>query len=122
MIKDVKIIVVDDDTGIRNFTVNALAYCVNREVLGFRDGLSAWSYAEYGGRADIVISDVDMPEMNGFELLTKIKGKFKDVVVILMSGKPENEEKAESLGADAFLAKPFAVKDLFNIVQTYVVD
>lgn len=112
---------VEDDAGIRNFTVNALAYCVNREVLGFRDGLAAWSYIENGGRPDIVISDVDMPEMNGFDLLVKIKAELRDVVFIMMSGKAANEETADRLGADAFLAKPYTITDLFSIVQTYVV-
>ena len=69
----------------------------------------------------MIISDVDMPEMDGFELLKKVKEKKSDMIVILMSGRPENEDRAAAINADAFLAKPFAINDLFNIVQTYIV-
>lgn len=122
MIKDVKILVVDDDAGIRNFVVNALTYCVNREVLPFRDGLAAWRYLENGGQADMIVSDVDMPEMDGFDLMAKAKRKREGIAVVLMSGKSSNEERAVRAGADGFLAKPFAINDLFAIVQTYIVD
>ena len=112
---------VDDDPAIRNFTANALTYCVNREVISFKNGLAAWRYIENGGEVHMVISDVNMPEMDGFELLAKVKEKQKEIIFIVLSGRPANEERAEREGADAFLAKPFAVNDLFDIVQTYVV-
>ncbi len=112
----------DDDPGIRHLTVNALAYCVNREILSFSDASSAWTYLDDGGEADIVISDVDMPGMNGFELLKKFKAKFPDKIFILMSGKTRNADKAEKFGADGYLGKPFSINDLFDIVQNYVVD
>ena len=113
---------VDDDPAIRNFTVNALTYCVNREVISFNNGMAAWDYLENGGEADMIISDVNMPEMDGFELLARVKDRKKEMIFIVLSGRPANEQRAEQGGADAFLAKPFAVNDLFNIVQTYVVD
>jgi DNA-binding NtrC family response regulator len=122
IIKEVKILVVDDDIAIKNFTVNALTYCVNREVISFGDGLSAWRYIENGGQADMIISDVDMPKMNGFELLEKVRKNQANTVFILMSGHAENEGRAMASNADAFLAKPFAINDLFNIVQTYIVS
>lgn len=95
---------------------------MNREVIPFRDGLSAWSYIKNGGQADVIISDVDMPGMDGLELLAKVKNQNKATLFIVMSGTVANEEKAAAAGADAFLAKPFAINDLFDIVQAYVVD
>ena len=112
----------EDDIGIRDLTVNALTYCVNREIVSFRNGQAAWDYLERGGKADIILSDVDMPQMDGFEFMERVKAKGSDIIFIMMSGVESNEEKAEFLGADAFLAKPFAINDLFNIVQTYVVE
>ncbi len=112
----------EDDLGIRDLTVNALTYCVNREILSFRNGRAAWDYLMQGGQADIIISDVDMPQMDGFELMERVKAKGSATIFIIMSGVDDYEEKAELLGADAFLAKPFAINDLFNIVQAYVVD
>jgi len=103
-------------------TVTALTYCVNREVKSFDNGRLAWEYINNGGEVDIVISDVDMPEMDGFELMSRFKAKFPDKVFVIMSGVPENEKKSQLSGATAFLAKPFEINDLFSIVQYFVVN
>jgi DNA-binding NtrC family response regulator len=122
IIPNVKIIVVDDDRSIRKLIVTALMYCVNRNVLSFDNGLDAWNYIRGSDdAADIIVSDVDMPEMNGMELVSRIKSHFPDTICIIMSGDESNEQSAGRAGADAFLMKPFRIGDLFDIVQTYVV-
>lgn len=122
IIQNVKILVVDDDPGIRALMVNVLTYCVNREVLSFENGQLAWQYLNEGGDADIIFCDINMPGMTGFELMAKVKEQTPEKIFIVMSGVTENEQKAEAAGADAFLGKPFTINDLFNIVQCYVVD
>jgi two-component system phosphate regulon sensor histidine kinase PhoR len=121
MINDVKIIVVDDDQPTRDLVVDILKYSVNRDVLPFENGLVAWRYIESGNDVDIVIHNVDIPEMGGFELLAKIKDKYPGIICVMMSGSPSSEKSAEKLGADAFLSKPFNMNDLFDIVQVFVV-
>jgi CheY-like chemotaxis protein len=96
-------------------------YCVNRNVLSFENGLEAWNYINSSDGIDIVVSDVDMPEMDGIELLSRIKDSYPDKICILLSGDVSNEKSAKKMGADVFLAKPFKIVDLFDIVQTYVV-
>ncbi|RLC32559.1 MAG: hypothetical protein DRH32_02710 [Deltaproteobacteria bacterium] len=122
MIPYVKIIVVDDDRITRDFLADVLAYSVNRDILCFETGFEAWCHLQRDNSADIIICDVNIPEINGFELLGKIKQNFSNKTCILMSPVPADEETARSLGADAFLAKPFSVNDLFNIVQAFVVE
>lgn len=122
IIEDVKILVVEDDSTVRNLTVTALTYCLNRKVLSFIDGRYAWEFIEDGGEVDIIISDVDMPQMNGIDLMTRVRDKYPDKKFIIMSGVRENEDKSRRAGADAFLAKPFEINDLFNIVQDFVVE
>ncbi|WDP88751.1 MAG: response regulator [Desulfobacter sp.] len=114
--------VVDDDPGVRALTVNALSYCVNRDVVSFGDGRAAWEYFKGGNAADLVIADVDMPGMDGLELLKRFKLKWETGIFICMSGRPQNGTAAEAAGADAFLGKPFTINDLFSIIQEYVVD
>ncbi len=121
MYTNVKFVVVDDDKLIRDFVTSVLMFSVNREVRSFSNGFSAWDYIEAPDNADIIVSDVDMPEMTGFELLAKIKKTSPEKKCIIMSGDPGNEPTARRLGADAFLAKPFSVDDLFKIVETFVV-
>ncbi len=114
--------VVDNDPGVLALIVDSLSYCVNRDVTSFSDGLSAWQYLDRTNGADLVISDVDMPGMDGLELLGKFKAKWKNKIFILMSGREKNEPRADAAGADGFLGKPFTLNDLFQIVQSFVVD
>jgi hypothetical protein len=99
-----------------------LTYCVNREVKSFDNGKLAWEYINTGGEVDMVISDADMPEMDGFELMNRFRQKYPDKIFIIMSGVPDYEKKSQKAGANAFLAKPFEINDLFSIVQYFVVD
>ncbi len=84
--------------------------------------MSAWDYIQKGNEVDIVISDVDMPQINGFELMSRVKEKYPDKIFIIMSGVSGYEERSRRQGASAFLAKPFEINDLFDIVQCFVVD
>jgi len=101
--------------------VTVLMYCVNRDVLSFDNGLAAWRYIEDYESFDIIISEIDVSGLNGFELMAKFKEKSPGKKCLLMSDNPANEQPARDSGADAFLAKPVSVNNLFNVVQTFVV-
>ena len=121
MIKNVKIAVVEDNNLIRDFIVDTLMFSVNREIISFENAISAWGYFDKKDNPDIIISDVEMPGMDGLELLDKVKTQFPKKVFIVMSGNPSYEKRAKELGADAFLSKPFSIEDLFSLVELYVV-
>ena len=112
----------DDDQLTRDFAVDVLAYSVNREVMSFDNGADAWNYIRNPESADIILTDVEMPEMDGLELLKRVKKEYPQKICILMSSKPVHESAARQSGADAFLAKPFDITDLFDIVQAFVVE
>jgi len=118
----VKIAVVDADPIVRDFVVGTLMYSVNREVLPFENGLDALIYFEDYGAPDIIVGDVNMEDLTGTELLDKVKGLDRGTIVILYSDLPDKEEVVKTAGADAFLAKPFGVSELFSLVQRFVVD
>ena len=117
-----KIAVVDADPIVRDFVVGTLMYSVNREVLPFENGLDALIYFEDYGAPDIIVGDVNMEDLTGTELLDKVKGLNRGTIVILYSDLPDKEEVVKTAGADAFLAKPFGVSELFSLVQRFVVD
>ena len=122
IIPNVKIAVVDEDVIIRDFVVSTLMYSVNREVLPFDNGFDAWIHFEEAGFPDMVVADVNLEEIDGFTLLTKVKAQSAKTIVVMISDKPEHELTAKELGADAFLAKPFGVNALFDLVQRFVAD
>ena len=120
MIKNVKIAVVEDNNLIRDFIVDTLMFSVNREVISFENALSAWGYFDKNDNSDIIISDVEMPGMDGLELLDRVKAKSPKKIFIVMSSDPSYEKRAKELGADAFLAKPFSIEDLFSLVELHI--
>jgi len=120
-IANVKIAVVDGDLLVRDFVSTVLMYCVNRDVLSFDNGMAAWRYIEGDNSPDIIISEVDVSGLNGFELLARFKAKHPTKKCLLMSANPDDEKIARDSGADAFLAKPVSVNDLFRVVEAFVV-
>jgi DNA-binding response OmpR family regulator len=122
IIPNVKIAVIDEDVIIRDFVVSTLMYSVNREVLKFDNGFDAWVHFEETGFPDIMVADVNLDEIDGLTLLKKVKTVSAKTIVIMISDKSENEILVRESGADAFLAKPFGVNALFEIVQKFVVE
>lgn len=120
-ISNVKIAVIEGDLLVRDFVTTVLMYCVNRDVLSFDNGMAAWNYVQSIDSPDIIISDVAVSGLNGFEFLAKFKAKHPTKKCLLMSANPEDKKLARDSGADAFLAKPVNVNDLFKVVETFVV-
>ena len=72
-------------------------------------------------RPDLVITDVDMPVMNGIEMIRKIRGDYAGdkTRIVCMSGLCHEREALEA-GANAFLAKPFEPRDLIEVVNSTI--
>jgi CheY-like chemotaxis protein len=119
-IPNVKIAVIDGDLLVRDFVSTVLMYCVNRDVLSFDNGSAAWRYAQGSESPDIIISEIAVSGLNGFEFLAKFKARHPAKKCLLMSSNPEDEQTARDSGADAFLAKPVSVNDLFKIVEAFI--
>ncbi|HQI80106.1 MAG TPA: response regulator [Deltaproteobacteria bacterium] len=68
----------------------------------------------------IVVSDIHMPRMDGFTLMGEIKTRYPAVSIVLITGFSVNEAKklAFERGADAFVAKPFKLKDLKHVIDS----
>lgn len=102
-----QILVVDDSITVREVQrqlLQANGYAVTTAV----DGVDGW-HAIQTGEYDLVISDIDMPRMNGFDLVRSIKGheRFKRIPVIIVSYKdrPEDRMKGLEAGANYYLTK-----------------
>ena len=122
IIANVKIAVIDEDVVVRDFVVSTLMYSVNRNILAFDNGFDAWIHFEESGFPDVVVADVNLQEIDGLTLTSKIKQVQPQTIVALFSDTPQNENAAKEHGADVFMAKPFGVNELFNLVQTFVVE
>jgi two-component system cell cycle response regulator len=109
-----KILTVDDSKTIRSIIVKMLAV-YQCEVIEAADGIEglAKARAEAPG---LIILDIDMPGMNGLELLMNLRNddRFMRTPVFMLTSKskPENIRIAKELGVAAFIAKPFT-RELF---------
>ncbi len=114
------IIIVDDDQLVRDFAVHTIEYGTNRKVTTFDSGFKAWQFIQHTPeKADIVIADANIPDLTGMELLRRIKQNYPEIKFIITTSNPALEVEAGQLGADAFLSKPYDIKDLFAIVQQF---
>ncbi len=113
------IMVVDDDVQFRSMAEILLTHQTSSNVHAFADGKTALSYLEMKNNVDIILSDINMPEMNGLELLTAIKKKYPNKTCIMMSGDPNNEKVARAMGADAYINKPFHIQEITKLLQTF---
>jgi DNA-binding NtrC family response regulator len=97
------ILIVDDDTDLRGALANIFADCGYR-VRTAADGFAA--LAEMNSEVpDVLISDLNMPAMSGFELLSVVRSRFPKVGVIAMSGGYSGNGVPKGVAADAFYPK-----------------
>ena len=104
----VRILYVDDDPILREFAVVNLA-TERASVDTAADGRAALA-AIAGEPPDLVLLDLDMPEMDGFEVLEALRAdpKFRDLPVIVVTGREDVEavDRAFAVGATSFVVKP----------------
>lgn len=108
-------LIVDDDPSNRKSLSRVIA-CLfpGTVILESDNGDHAWNTMCVGGHeVDVIISDVDMPKMNGVKLIEKIREAFPEIRLVLMSGNPEPENHR----ADYFLHKPFKISELKEKIE-----
>jgi two-component system chemotaxis sensor kinase CheA len=102
-----RLLLVDDSLTTRTLERSILE-SAGYEVVAVADGVEAWAILQESG-ADLVLSDVDMPRMDGFALTETIRSskRFRTLPVVLVTARESDEEKARGLaaGADAYLMK-----------------
>lgn len=112
-----RVIVVDDSKLIRNAASKMLG--AEFDVVVAEDGAAAWPLLEQDASIQVVFTDLDMPNLNGYELLRDIRtaadARIRGLPVIVVTGVDDDEVarvRALELGATDFITKPFATIDL----------
>lgn len=110
------ILIVEDESSIYDFVKGELEYegyrvCIKEDG---REGLEESLNNEY----DLIILDIMLPSMNGFEICRRIK-KVKDTPVIMLSAKCSVIDRVNGLklGADDYISKPFAIEELLARIE-----
>jgi len=114
------ILVVDDDPNIRELLeihLRNAGYAVRTA----RDGVEG-GYSVLRQRPDLIITDVQMPYMDGFELVAALRAdsEFSAIPVIMLTSEAEWEERGRRLGASSYLAKPIRRDCLLSVVAVHL--
>ncbi|MDR1672845.1 MAG: response regulator transcription factor [Bacteroidales bacterium] len=114
-----KILVIDDEISIRFIVEHT--FKEEFDVICLADGQEALDYLEAGNFPDMIICDLMMPKLNGFEFLGKIQasGFFDDIPVMILSGRDMSDDKIKcfEMGAEDYLVKPFNPNELIARIK-----
>lgn len=113
----VKLLIVEDNADFREFLASTLGSTYHTDTAA--DGVEAMKML-HEFEPDLIISDVMMPKMNGFQLCTNVKNDFKlsHVPVILLTAETSDkgQEQGYKSGADSYITKPFSM----NVLQARI--
>lgn len=113
------VLVVDDDPAIRQYITDALEESGYR-VRAASDGGSALAAVERS-RPDLILLDVRMPGINGWDVLNELRSAAgPHCPIVIMTGQYEGQDQALGSGAQGYLAKPFELDDLLESVDLHV--
>jgi len=115
------VLVVDDSITVRRVTQRLLQREGYRVALA-ADGLQALErLAEE--KPTVVLSDIEMPRMDGFDLARNIRGdaRLKDLPIVMITSRiaEKHREHAKELGVDHYLGKPYSEEELLSLVKHY---
>ena len=113
------VLVAEDEDS--NFELVKIVLSKQYRLLRARNGIEAVTYCE-DEHPDLILMDIRMPDMNGLDATRIIKEVNHDIPVIALSAYAfdENIREAKAAGCDEFMAKPFRVEDLIDMVEKYV--
>jgi chemotaxis protein histidine kinase CheA len=115
-------LIVDDSISVRTFVSTVLSRNNFNTILA-SNGVEAIELLK-GGEFDLVLTDLEMPKLDGFEFIKQLRqmDKYKEVPVIILSGRAsrKHQDKGQKLGANAFIVKPFKESDLLNTIEQFI--
>lgn len=111
-----KLLVVDDSSTMRRIIRNTLERMGYENIIEGEDGIDGWDALEEHPDIDMLITDWNMPEMDGLELVRKIRGdpRFVELPIIMVTTEGGKTEVITALkaGVNNYIVKPFTPKIL----------
>lgn len=122
----ITVMIVDDSVSVRRITAKILN-AAGMETILCRDGVDALETLQRLPNApDLVLLDVEMPRMDGYELLSTLRSQsdYETLPVVMVTSRSgdKHRNKAESLGATDYLVKPYDEDELITTIQHHVAN
>ena len=120
MIKPKTILIVEDDENIL-FALSTFLDGEGCTVLTASNGLLALDLLSQHGMPDLILLDMLMPVMNGWQFAAAVREKYSKIApIIVISAAADVEQRAKEVGATAWIGKPFNLDDLLVIIKKIV--
>jgi len=121
-VKNLKILIVEDDE-ISDLLISIMLTEISREILHAKSGLEAIKLCRNNPDTDLILMDIQMPVMGGYEVTRQIRQFNKDVIIIAQTafGLSGDREKAIEAGCNDYISKPILKDELMSLVQHYFI-
>jgi CheY-like chemotaxis protein len=122
--KKIKILIVDDDYN-SDLLLSTLLEDINTDILHAKTGVEAVAFCRANTDIDLILMDVKMPEMNGYEATRQIRQFNKEVIIIAQSAYAFTKEIEKALQegqCNAYLTKPIIKEELMDLMHLYFLD
>ena len=117
-LQKIKILFVEDEKELRDIISDTLTKLQANflTAINGEDGLKVF---QNNSDIDLIVTDINMPLMNGLDMIEKIRENNKDFPIVVMSAHTETEyiKKAKELGVSEYLLKPFDFLKFINLVS-----
>lgn len=117
------VLIADDSSTVRKFVAFSLS-AQNLEVITAVDGMDALEKISTAPKVDLVIVDLNMPNMDGYEFIENLRRSnlHKDVPIIILSSErsEESKKRGKEVGADVYIEKPFDADKIKYQVSKYL--
>lgn len=118
------VLVVDDEITIRTLLVNVIGK--DYEVTAKENGMEALKWIQSGNIPDLIISDIMMPEMDGYEMVKNIRtsGLYGKIPMLMLSGEEDSKTRIKfyKMHIRNFIVKPFNPEELSVLVKLILGD
>jgi two-component system chemotaxis response regulator CheY len=115
-------ILIIDDSLTTTMSLKSALDMAGFTVTACNDGPTALSRIDRGYKPDMVITDINMPGMNGLEVISGVRERLRFTPIVALSAEKTTatREEARERGASGWLAKPVAAEDLIKVIRQLV--
>ena len=118
-----KILIIEDSPTMRSLLVSTIETLEGYEIVEASSGFEALRLLPRE-KMDLIITDINMPDINGLELISYVKNNpnYRNIPLFIISteSSEKDREKGLALGADAYLVKPFDPLKLQDLIRRYL--
>ncbi len=116
------LLLIVEDVESNYLYLNAVLTKLDAQIDWVKNGIEAVNYVKEHPEVDVILMDLQMPEMNGYDATREIKKLYPNITVIAQTAFAMSDDRSKAIeaGCDDYLAKPIRSKDLLETVNKYL--